>query len=153
MSFRGFAHADVANGRGDQRAFGALQRAEHDLDGELRPVLASPGKLDARSNLLGQRVGGAACAVGDQSFGKTFGNDVDDFLAHKFIAAIAELFLCLHVQKDDFSGLVHDYHGVRCRLKQPAIFRPGLFAVRGVDSEPAKHPAALNEPRRDSGEH
>ncbi len=38
----GSALADVPYGRGDQQAFGRLQRAQADLDGELTPVPAQP---------------------------------------------------------------------------------------------------------------
>ena len=47
------AHADVADGRGDEDALGALERAEHDLDRELGAVLAPGGELDARSRSAG----------------------------------------------------------------------------------------------------
>ena len=53
--FRGLAHADVADRRRHQRAFGALQRAQHDLDRELAAVLAPPGELDPAADLLRQR--------------------------------------------------------------------------------------------------
>ena len=43
MLFRVPAHADVADGRRDQRAFRALERAQHDLDGKLAAILAPPG--------------------------------------------------------------------------------------------------------------
>ena len=40
MLFRSLAHADVADRRRHQDAFGAFQRAQHDLDRKLAAVLA-----------------------------------------------------------------------------------------------------------------
>ena len=40
MRFGVPAHADVADGRGDQDSFGAFERAQHDLDGKLAAVFA-----------------------------------------------------------------------------------------------------------------
>ncbi len=59
MLFRGLAHADVADGGRDQDAFGAFERAQHDLDGKLAAVLAPPEQLDAGADLLRQRASAA----------------------------------------------------------------------------------------------
>ena len=73
------------------------------------------------ADLLGQRFGGGAGAVGDQPFGETLGNDVLHFLPHQFVAAVAKLFLRLHIQQDDLSALIHHHHGVGGGFEQPAI--------------------------------
>jgi hypothetical protein len=75
------AHADVADGRRHQDILAALQRAEHDLDRKLAAVLAARRKLDPCADLLGQRLGSGARAVGDQPFGEAFRDDVGDLLA------------------------------------------------------------------------
>ena len=73
MFFRVLAHADVADGGRDQDAFGAFERTQHDLDGKLAAILASPREFDASADLLRQRLGCSAGAVGDQAFGKASG--------------------------------------------------------------------------------
>ena len=73
------------------------------------------------ADLLRQRVGGGASAVGDQPFREAFGNDVLHLLPHQFVAAVSELLLRLHVQQHDFPALVHHHHGVGRRFQQPAV--------------------------------
>ncbi len=132
MSFRILAHADVADGRRHQDAFRAFERAQHDLDGKLGAILAPPGKLQPGANLLGQRFGGGAGAVGDQPFGETLGNDAFHFLPHQFVAAVAKLLLRLHVQQDDLS----------CPASPPPWRRERLRAARdsGLPSAPDVFP-------------
>ena len=62
--------------------------------------------------------------VGDQPFRKALGNDVLDFLAEQFVAAVSELFLRLDIQQNDLAALVHHHHGIRRRFQQPAISAP-----------------------------
>ena len=50
---------------------------------------------------------------------KPSGNDVRDLLAEQLVAAVAELFLRLHVQQDDLAALVHHHH--RVRVPPPAV--------------------------------
>ena len=64
------ADADVADGRRDEDALGALERAEHDLDREGAAVLAPAGELDPGPDLLGQGVLGGAQVVGEQPLGE-----------------------------------------------------------------------------------
>ena len=45
-----------------------------------------------------------AGAVGDQPFREAFRDDVLHFLPDQFVAAVAELFLRLHIQQDDLSA-------------------------------------------------
>ncbi len=121
MFFRVPAHADVADRRRHQRPLGAFERAEHDFNGELAAILAPGGQFNAGADLLGQSFGGRAGAVGDQPFGEALGNDVLDFLSHQFVAAVAKLFLRLHVQQNDVAALVDHHHGVGSGFEQPAI--------------------------------
>ena len=121
MLLRLLAHADVADRRRHQDAFGALQRAQHDLDRKLAAILAPPGELDPRADLLRQRVLRGAQTVRDQPLGEAFRNDVRHLLAEQFIAAVAELFLRLKIQQDDLAALVHHHHRVRRRLQQSAV--------------------------------
>ena len=123
MFFRVPAHADVANRGCHQRAVRAFERAQHDLDGKRAAIPAPPGKFDPGADLLRQRLGGSAGAVGDQALGEALGNDVLDLLPHQFVAAVAELFLRLHIEQHDLSRRVHHYHGIGRRLQQPAVLR------------------------------
>ena len=115
------AHADVADGRGDEDALGALERAQHDLDRELGPVLAARDELDAGADLLGEGVGRGARVVGDQPLGEALRDDVADLLPDELVAAVAELLLGLQVEQDDLAGLVDDDHRVGGRLEQAAV--------------------------------
>ena len=67
-------------------------------------------------------IGCGSKAVGDQSLGEAFWNDVGDFLPDQFIAAIAELFFRLNIEQDDLAALVHHHHRVRRRLEQSTVF-------------------------------
>ena len=89
--------------------------------GKFAFVFAPCDEFDSRSDLLGESFGGAASSVGDHPFGKPFGNDVFNFLADEFIAAVAELFFCLDVQQDDPAALVHDHHRIWRGFEQPTI--------------------------------
>ena len=85
------------------------------------PFFAPTDEFDSRSDLLRQRFGRAARAVGDQPFREAFGNDVGYFLAEEFIAAVTELLFRLHVEQDDLAALVHHHHGVWRGFQQSAI--------------------------------
>ena len=121
MLFRGLAHTDVADRRRHQGSLGAFQRAQHDLDREGAAILASCGELDARADLLVQRVLGGAQIVGDQPFREALRDDVGNLLSQELVAAVAELLLRLQVQKHNLAALVHHHHRVRSRLQQPAV--------------------------------
>ncbi len=115
------ARADVADRSSDQNAVGALQRAQHDLDRKFAAILAARRKLDAGADLLRQRLGPRARAVGDQPLGEAFRDDVGDLLAEEFVAGIAELLLGLEIEEDDLAILVHHHHRVRRRFQEPAV--------------------------------
>ena len=121
--FVSLARADVADRRGHEGSFRAVQRAQHDLDRKLAAVLSQPDELNSRADLLRQRVFRGAQIVRDQPFREAHGNDVRDFLPDELVAAIAELLLRLNVQQHDFAALVHHHHRIRSRLQQPAVFR------------------------------
>ena len=121
MLFRSLAHADVADRRRHQRSFGALQRAQHDLDRERAAVLAPRGELDTRADLLVQRVFRGAEIVRDQPFREALRDDVRHLLPEQLVAAVAELLLRLNIQQNDLAALVHHHHRVRGRLQQPAV--------------------------------
>ena len=79
------------------------------------------GQLDPCADLLGQRIGGTARAVGDQPLREAVGNDVGDLSAKQLAAAVAELLPGLEVRQDDLATLIHHDHGVRRRLEQAAV--------------------------------
>src|ERR1700687_4633767 len=126
MLFRGLAHADVADRRRYQDSFGALQRAQHDLDRKLAAILAPSSELKSGADLLRQGVSGGSQIVRDQPFRKARRNDVLDLLPEQLIAAVAKLLLCLKIQKNDLAALVHHHHRIRSRLQAPAVPAPHL---------------------------
>src|ERR1700722_2239392 len=121
MLVGGFAHADVADCRRNQDPFGAFKGTQHDFNREVRAILPAAGKFDTCANLLSQGFGRGARAICDNAFGEAFRNEVFYFLADQFVAAVAELFFGLNVEKNDFSCLVDDYHRVRSCFEKPAV--------------------------------
>ena len=89
--------------------------------GNVAAVLARARQLDAGADLLRQRLGRGARAVGDQPLGEALRDDVRDLLPEELVAAIAELLLRLNVDQDDLARLVDHHHGIRRRLQQPAV--------------------------------
>ena len=130
MLFRGLAHADVADRRRHQDPFGAIQRAQHDLDGKLAAVFPPPDEFNSRADLLRQRVFRGAQSVSDQPLREAFGNDVLDLLSKEFVTAIAELLLRLDIQQNDLAALVHHHHRIRGRFQQSAVAALHLRQVR-----------------------
>ena len=121
MLLRVLARGDVADGRRHQDSLGALQRAQHDLDGKLASILPPSVELNPCADLLRQRFGSSPGSVGDQPLRKALRNDVLYLPAYEFIAEVSELFLRLGVQQDDLPVLVHHHHPIRSRLQQPAV--------------------------------
>ena len=117
------ARADVADGRRHQDAFGALQRAQHDLHRKLASVLAPPEKLDSRADLLCQSLGCGSGSVCDQPFREAFRDDVRHRLPDQLVAAVSERPLRLSVQKDDLPVVVHHHHRIGSRLQEPSVLR------------------------------
>ena len=117
----GLPRADVADGRGDEDALGALERAEHDLDRELAAVPAQGDELDPGADLLGQGVGRRAQVVGDDPLGEALRDDVRDRLADELVTAVAELLLGLDVEQDDLAMPVHHHHRIGGRFEQAAV--------------------------------
>jgi hypothetical protein len=121
MLFRRFAHADVADRRGDQDALGAFQRAQHQLDRKFAAILAPRDKLDPGADLLRQRLRRGSRAVRDQPLGKALRNDGLDLLPDEFVAAVPELLLRLQVQKNDCPLMVDHHHRIRRGFQQPVV--------------------------------
>ena len=61
-----------------------------------RPISSMPG-----ADLLRQRLGGGAAAVGDQPLGEALRDDAGHLLPEQLVAAVAELLLGLQVQEHD----------------------------------------------------
>src|ERR1700734_3107438 len=121
MLFGSLAHADVADRRRHERSFHTFQRAQHDLDRKLSSILALGNKLDPGSDLLRQRLCRASRTVRYEPLGESLRNNVFHLLPDQFIAAVSELLLRLHIQKNDLTVLVHHHHSVRRRFEQSAI--------------------------------
>src|SRR5580692_8248245 len=155
MLFGSLAYADVANCRRHERAFGAVERTQHDLDGKLGSIPSPCNELDPRSDLLGQRFGRASRTVRDQPFRETLRNDVLHFLPDKFIAAVSKLLLRLHIQKNDLTVLVHHHHSVRRRFEQSAVLSIRLCALAEIAADDGKSAQISGEVarRRVGGSH
>ena len=125
------APADVSDGGRYEDPFGALERTEHDLDRELRAVLAQAYELNAGPHLLCHSVGRRSQIIGDQAFRETLGDDVRDWLRDKFVPLVPELPFGLEVQQDYVAGLIHNDHGIGSGFQQAAIsgLRPGAVVV------------------------
>ena len=130
MRIGGIAHADVANGRGDQNALRAAQGAQHDLNGKLAPVLAPRRELNAGADLLGQRFLGGAQAIRDQALRKSLRNNIAHLLAEQLVAVVAELFFRLQIQQHDLALLVHHHHGIGGGFQQSPVSAFHLHQMR-----------------------
>ena len=135
MSFRRLAHADVADRRCHQDSFGAFKRAQHDLDGKLAAILASPDEFDPGANLLRQRLRRASRPVRDDPFREALGNDVLHLLSDQFIAAVAKLLFRPDIQQNDVSCHVYYHHGIGSRFQQSAVPGLRLFALGEIVAE------------------
>ena len=98
MRFRIFAHADVPDRRRHQDAFGAFERAQHDLNRKLTSIPSPSVQFNSRSDLLRQCLGCGSGTVRDQPFRETLRNDVLYLLPYQFIAAVSELLFRLNIQ-------------------------------------------------------
>ena len=121
MLFCRLAHADVADGCSDQNSFGTFQRAQHDLNRKFAPILPVPDEFKPRADLLRQCIRRRSQIIRNQPLRKSFRDQALHFLPDEFIAAISELFLCLNVQQDDLSTLIHHHHRIRSRFQQSAV--------------------------------
>src|ERR1700733_4007185 len=115
---------DVADRCGHKNSFCALERAEHDLDRKLTPILPPTDQFKSGTYLLLQRFRGGARIVSDQPLREAFWDNVLHLLPNEFITPVSEPLLCLHIQQDDFAGLVHYHHSIWGSLQETAI--PGL---------------------------
>src|ERR1700728_3864496 len=97
-SFLRFPPGDVADARRYEDPLGAVERAQHDLDGKLAAILPSRRKFYPGPDLLRQCFGWRSRAVCDEPFCEALGNDVLHFLPDQFIAAVPKLLLRLHIQ-------------------------------------------------------
>ena len=121
MFFSSLPHRDIANSCGDQYPFRIFQRAQHDLDGELASILTPRGKLDARADLLCKCLRRGPRTVRDQPFCEPLRNDARYLLPYQLVAGVSELSLCLNIQQNNLSALVHHHHRIRSRLQQAPV--------------------------------
>jgi len=94
-------------------------------------ILAPSVQFDSRTDLLGQRLGRAAGAVGDQAFRETLLDDGLDRLPDQFIAVLAKLLLRLKIQQDDLGSPIYHYHSVGSASSSPPYFTDR--AVANID--------------------
>ena len=107
------AFGDVADRGRYQNPVRPIERAQHDLDGELASILTAPVKLDTGADLLGQSFGCGSKPVRDQALCEAVRDNLCHLLSDEFIPAVPELLFGLNIQQDDFAFLVHNHHGVR----------------------------------------
>src|ERR1019366_3866569 len=87
-----YSCSDVTNGCRHQDSFWTLQRAQHDLDGEIAAILAASLEFNPRTNLLRQRLSRSSGTVSEQPFREAPLDDVLDLLAEEFVAVVSEPF-------------------------------------------------------------
>ena len=130
------AFGDVAGGGGDDQALGCLDRAEHDLHGELHAVLAHPRDVGHVPDDEGAGVADEVLVVVAQHALDPRRGQALDALARQLVGLVAEEPAHLVVGlEDDPVGAHHD-HGVGGGLDE----RP---EVRGVASLVLEAPGAL----------
>ncbi len=120
------AFGDVADGGGDQRAVGGVQRAQADLDRELAAVAAQAVQLQARSHGAGPAVDEVAVPEVRVVSAEPFRYEHLDGSSQQVLPDVPEEGLGLCVDELDHAALVDDDHRVRCRLEQgPEAFLGG----------------------------
>src|SRR5204862_426183 len=98
-----FAVRDVANRTANQSAFLSLQRAEADLDGKLRPVLAPPKKFQAGAHRTHFRIIEEPRAMPWMLGPEPLGHQHFDRLVEQLRARVSEQGFRLRVHEDDVS--------------------------------------------------
>ncbi len=123
--------ADVADGARDQGAVVGLERAQADLDRELRAVLAAAVQLEPGSHRPHSRVREEAAPMGPVTAALPIGHQQLDALTDELGTWVAEETLGLNVDQLDRAVGVDDHHRVRGRLEQRA--KPGVGALAIAD--------------------
>ena len=122
--------AGVAHDGDDEHAVFGLERAQADLDRELRAVGPSPHERDARSHRTRARVGAVPRAVGAVYLAEPGRQQFLDESTEQLVAPVAEEHLGLAVHHQDRAVLVRADDAVRRRLDERprdvvAQFEPG----------------------------
>ncbi len=110
---RGDPGADVDDGRKDLGAIRGLDRAEADLDGEFRSVLAAAGQVEADADGSWDRMGEEAVTVPDVTFGGLVRQEQLHQVAEQLSPGIAEGGFGLGVDVGDAGLRVHRKDRVR----------------------------------------
>jgi len=124
------------------RPFLGLQRAQADLDRELAAVLAQAVQLQPCPHGAGAWFGKKIAPVVGVPGAEALGHQQLDGLPQQLVAAPAEQFDRLGVDKDDAPLAVDDDHGVRRGLQQVLELLVGALAVGDV-ADGAHHHGAL----------
>jgi hypothetical protein len=103
---------DVANRAGHLHTLLRFKRAQADLDLKFRSVFALAKEIQAGSHGTHGWFGEKAGAVSRVSTAETLGHEHFDRPAEQLLAAVAEEFLRLRIDKDDLTFFVDNHHGV-----------------------------------------
>jgi hypothetical protein len=107
--------------RGDgQQLSHADQRAEADLDGELRAVLAQGEQVEAHAHRPASHALGVVATVRDVPVAEALGKQELDGLAGDLVRLMSEEQRNLVICENDVAGRVDNYHRVRCGIEHSA---------------------------------
>src|SRR6185437_926030 len=120
LRFDALAIRYVANHRSDERALLVLDRAQADLDSELRAVLASPEEFLARSDRSSPHAVPVAPAIVGMMRSNALPHEEIDGLAHDLIVSISEQPCDLDTGIPDRPRRIDDQHRVRGRIQRVA---------------------------------
>src|SRR5438309_2291051 len=115
--FRALAISNVADGAHRQRALLGFQRAETDLDWQLRAVLAQPIQFQTRPHGPGARRVEESAPMSRMLPTEAFWNQRLHLFPEEFLAGVAEEFFGLGVNQDDVPFPIDDQNGVRRRFQ------------------------------------
>ncbi len=126
--------ADEAHHR--QTVFG-LHRLEHDVDRELRAILAQAEEIHRRAHLPGAGVSAVVFAMAGMAAAEARGNEHLDVLTEKLLGGVAELLPCTRVRGADYPVSVRNEDRVRRELEEALddvlgkALRDALFSICG----------------------
>jgi hypothetical protein len=137
LRLRGSTRRDVANDRRHEKPFGALQRAENELDRERASIFRASNELDSGAtgaNALRAWVFLRSKPLREDPLGDTFWNDVLYLPAGERAAGISELLFRLRIQENDILALVHDHYRVGSGFQPLSIRRSELDTQLSLDT-------------------
>ena len=109
---------DVADLRGGEDSLLSLERAEADLDGELRPILADRPEVEARAHRARPWVPEESATVPAVLVVEALWDQRVDATSRQLLGRVSEQAFGLGVGEHDLSVVVHDHHRAARRSEQ-----------------------------------